>query len=120
MITIACSRNQIPRPTWTLETEDTYLTVAVTNNRPAICELKNNRNGWNWIKGSSEMPFPEKVQIESTSYKPDWKYKDAIVETTDGTKLTLRFFSTTPKLELESVWLAKPGVVRLKISICQE
>jgi hypothetical protein len=110
IITIGCTRNQIPKPNWTLKTEDTYLTIAVTNNHPAIYELKNPRNGWNWMKGFSEMPFPEKVQIGGTSYKPDWKYKDAIVETNDGTKLTLHFISTTPNLELESIWLAKSGV----------
>ena len=110
IVLTSCTQNQIPKPNWKLNTEDTYLTIAVTDDRPCICELKNFKNGWNWIKIHSKMPFPEKVQVGNISYKPDWKYKDAIVEKSNGTKLTLRFFSTTPNLELESVWLAKPGV----------
>lgn len=102
--------DQAPTPNWQIETEDTRVTIAVTNHRPVICELKNTKNGWNWMKSFSAMPFPEKVQMGDTVYQPDWKYKEACMENKDSTKLTLRFFSTTPVLELESVWLAYPGV----------
>jgi hypothetical protein len=110
VIQITCTWNRIPTPNWQLNTEDTQMTIAVTNNRPAIYELKNTKIGWNWMKGFSEMPFPEKVQIRSGIYQPDWKFKDAIVEKSNGTKLKLRFYSTKPELELESVWEARPGV----------
>jgi hypothetical protein len=106
----AFAQNKIPKPRWSLENEDTYITIAIINNRPAICELKNTKNGWNWIKEFSEMPLPEIVLSGDKSYQPDWKYKEAIMEKGNGTKLTLRFFSTIPNLELESVWEAKPGV----------
>ncbi len=109
-VSCAASQDHTPTACWQLKTDDTHLTVAVIDNRPIIYELKNSRNGWNWIENFSEMPLPEKVQVGSASYKPDWKYKDTTVEKSDGIKLTLRFLSTTPILELESVWLAKPGV----------
>lgn len=75
-----------------MKTEDTYVTVAVANNRAAIYGLKNSKNGWNWMKGFLGMPFPEKVQVGNTAYKFNWKYKDAIVEKSNGTKLKLLFF----------------------------
>jgi len=103
-------QNQIPNPNWRLKTEDTQVTIAVVSNRPVICELKNPGNKWNWIKKYSPMPFPEHVLIGGVTHRPDWKYKDAIVEKSMGTKLTLRFLSTMPNLILESVWEAKPGI----------
>ncbi len=107
---MAFSQNDIPKQDWQLKTEDTFIRIGIANNRPAIYELKNSKNGWNWIREKSEMPFPEKVRIGISTYQPNWKYKDATQEKSNGTKLTLRFFSTAPNLELESVWIALPGV----------
>lgn len=86
-IQLACTQNRIPKPNWRLKTDDTYMTIAVNNNRPAIYALKNTKNGWNWMSRFSEMPFPEKVQIGSIVFRPNWKYKDAIIDTSEGTKL---------------------------------
>lgn len=109
IIEVTFAHNQIPKPNWHLETADTHLAIALKNNHLIVYELKNPGNGWNWIKIPSEMPFPEKVQVGTTSYKPDWIFKDAIVGKNKGTKITLTFLSTTPNLVLESVWEAKPG-----------
>jgi hypothetical protein len=117
IIHVAHSKNYIPTPYWQLKTEDTHVTIAVMNNRPVIFELKNRKNGWNWIKGFSEMPFPDKIQIGNTSIQLNWKYKDAIIEESDGTKLKLCFSSEVPNLELESVWEAKPGVGPVENSV---
>ena len=110
-------RAQVPAPKWQLRTEDTELTISVSNNRPAIFELKNSRNGWNWIKGVSEMPLPEKVRAGNNTYVPNWKYKEAILNNSNGTTLTLRFSSTTPDLLLESVWEARPGAGPVENSV---
>ncbi len=109
--------HRLPTPNWTLKTEDTQITIGITNNHPAVYEIRNIRNGWNWIKEPSEMPFPEYVKIGSTTYRPDWKYQDAKVEEFNGTKLMLHFLSTTPNLLLESVWEARPGVGPVENSV---
>jgi hypothetical protein len=114
---MALAQNQIPKPQWDLKTKDTYVTIAIIKNRPAICELKNVNNGWNWMKKFSLMPFPEEVRSGNKSCQPDWKYRDAVIEKTNGTKVTLRFYSTTPQLELESVWEAKEGVGPVENSV---
>jgi hypothetical protein len=117
IVQAAYSKYQYPKPNWQLKTEDTHITIAVTNNRPVICELKNRKNGWNWIKGVSEMPFPENVLVGGTSYQLNWKYQDAVVEKSNGTKITLRFKNTQPDLDLESVWEANPGVGPVENSV---
>ncbi len=117
IINIACAKNPIPKPNWQLKTEDTFIAVAIHNNRPAIYELRNRINGWNWMKNFSEMPFPEKVLMGSTAHQLNWKYKDASIEKSNGTKLTLRFTTTTPDLALESVWEARPGVGPVENSV---
>ena len=115
-VQVACHQ-RAPVQSWELKTEDTYLKLAVINNRLFINELRNTENNWNWIKNYSEMPFPESVKIGNTTYKPDWKYKDAALDNLNCTKLTLHFFNNKPKLELESVWLAKPGVGPIENSV---
>src|SRR5580700_10453674 len=101
----------IPSPSWRLNTDDTYLTVAIVNNRPAIYGLTNPMQGWNWIPGHAEFPLLASVIIgeNQTPKIPDWTYRDAVVDESDGRKLTLRFTSTTPKLELNSIWRARKG-----------
>jgi len=116
-IQTVCARHRLPTPNWILKTEDTQLTIGVTNNHPVVYELRNTRNGWNWIKEPSEMPFPEKVKIGTSTHHPDWKYQDAKVEESNGIKLILHFLSTTPKLMLESVWEARPGVGPVENSV---
>jgi hypothetical protein len=113
-LTVTCpislfAADNIPKTNWQLKTEDTYMTIAVVNNRPVVCELKNTRTGWNWINDFSEMPLPQRVKIGNAAFQLDWKYKDGTIEEKNGTSLTLRFFSTNPNLELTSVWQAKPG-----------
>ncbi len=101
----------IPDPSWRLNTDDTYLTVAIVNNRPAIYGLTNPGQGWNWIPGHAEFPLLASVIVgeNRTPKIPDWSYRDAVVDQSDGTKLTLRFTSTIPKLELNSIWRARKG-----------
>jgi len=108
---------RLPTPNWTLKTEDTQITIGVTNNHPAVYELRNSVNGWNWIRESSEMPFPVKVKIGNACCHPDWKYKVAKVEKSGGTRLTLYFESEIPKLRLESVWEARTGVGPVENSV---
>jgi len=100
-----------PSPSWRLKTDDTCLTVAIVNNRPAICGLTNPAQGWNWIPGHADLPLLERVIVGENQIPkiPDWTYRDAVVDESDGRKLTLRFTSTTPKLELNSIWRARNG-----------
>jgi hypothetical protein len=99
-----------PSPNWVLATDDTSLTLGVINNRPAIYQLANPAQGWNWTPTHTEFPLLEHVTVgQGPVQAPDWKFADAAVDETNGRKVTLRFISTTPKLELKSVWWARKG-----------
>jgi hypothetical protein len=100
-----------PSPNWQLATDDTSLTLAVVNNRPAIYRLANPAQGWNWTPVHTEFPLLGHVSVgqANTQLVPDWKFQDAAEDDSNGKKITLRFTSTTPKLELKSVWWARKG-----------
>ena len=44
--------------TWTLSTDDTELTLAVTDNTISIVSLRNPVQKWNWIPAPSRVPMP--------------------------------------------------------------
>ena len=95
---------------WTLATDDTVLTIGLDDQgRPAIVELKNQVQKTNWVASPSRLPLTDRVEVGGKSVSPNWTFQDAAIDKSEGTKLTLRFMSTTPKLELKSEWWAKPG-----------
>jgi hypothetical protein len=103
---------------WTLSTEDTCLEISVSNNRIYIGSLKNPAQDWNWVPTASEVPLPGKNSIRTVGadiktgnidQTPNWTYAGAREDKSDGYLVALRFTSTTPALELKSVWSARPG-----------
>ena len=98
------------RMTRFLSTDDTGLTLAVKDNQITLRSLENPMTGWDWINGTQGngaaiVPF---VGVASAA-APDWTFQGATKEAGNGTKLTLRFTSTTPRLEMRSLWWARPG-----------
>ena len=95
---------------WTLATSDTVLTVGPDEQgKLAILELKNRAQRLNWIDKPCPIHLLERVEFGGQSIAPDWVFKGAVIDKSDGTKLTLLFESATPKLELRSEWRARPG-----------
>jgi hypothetical protein len=112
-----------PSPNWQLATDNTSLTLAVINDRPAIYQLANPAQGWNWTPTHTEFPLLAHAAVGSGPVQaPDWKFQDAAVDDSNGRKVTLRFTSTTPKLELKSVWWARkgPGPVEESMTIANQ
>jgi hypothetical protein len=112
----AGSQTSSDSPKWHFETDDTHLALAVIDNRQVIIELRNPANGWNWTPKPSEVPLLHRVLLATTdAYNVDWNrypkwvYQDAVVDTSDGYMVTLRFVSSAPKLELKSFWRARKG-----------
>jgi hypothetical protein len=100
---------------WTLATDDTRLTVGVTaDHKLCLFELASLATGWNWTAAPSAIPLLEQVDMAAVQYRPDWVYQDGTVDPGEGTKVTLRFTSQQPPLELKSVWHARsgPGPIR--------
>ena len=100
---------------WTLATDDTQLTVGVsTDHKLCVFELSSRETGWNWTARPSALPLLERADMAGVQYEPDWAFQQGTVDHSDGTKVTIRFTSRQPALELTSVWHARsgPGPIR--------
>jgi|GEM_PF-925530 len=104
-----------PAPTrqhWSLQTDDTAMTVAVVDNRPAIWEWKSPRAGWNWLAAPAVIPLPTRVNVSKTRDHTavTWAFQEATVDTAKGKKLTLRFAcNEEPKVQMKFIWWAAEG-----------
>lgn len=100
---------ELPGPrleSWTLATDDTRLVVGTTRqNQLCLYELGNPADGWNWVGEPSVFSLP--VPVPGT--EDGWTFKDAAVSHTNGQQVVIRFVRETPAMELQSVWLARPG-----------
>jgi hypothetical protein len=90
---------------WELKTDDTEIVLLVANNILYLAALQAPAGHGNWIGNALAVPFPGKISGQHL----DWKFQDATVDSTQGTKVTLRFTCASPNLELLSVWWAHPG-----------
>ncbi len=95
--------------TWTLTTDDTELTLAVTDHTMSIVSLRNPMQKWNWTAAPSRVPMPA-IQTGKAGQATTWEYRDATEDNNKtGHQVTLRFTCADPVLELKSVWRALPG-----------
>ena len=106
--------------THTLVTEDTSLTLCVAGNQMYIISLKNPQQGWDWAQEDSSAPVPLPSKVSGQAVK--WEYAGHSLDTTNGNRLVLSFTSASPKMDLRSVWRARPGVgpVEHQISVINE
>jgi alpha-galactosidase len=92
---------------WTVETEDTRLTVGATHEgQLVVYELSNPSAGWNWTAEPSVVDLP---RVAGTAEGLRWQFQEAVQDNRQGQKIILRFACPEPALELESVWWARPG-----------
>ena len=106
-----------PRPaagalakSWTLATDDTRLTLGVTAaGEMVVGELSSPATGWNWITNPVAIGLLSQVEIAGRLKTLRWRFVDAAVDEGDGRKLTLKFASDDPALEVVSQWHAMKG-----------
>ena len=106
-----------PRPasgkldkSWTLATDDTRLTLGVTAaGELVVGELACPATGWNWITHPVAIGLWPGVEVAGRQKTPRWRFVDAVLDQSDGRKLTLRFASADPALEVASAWHARKG-----------
>jgi len=109
---------------WTIATDDTKLVLGATREgQLCLYELSNPRAAWNWTAEPSVFPLLRSAAV--TGGRPEdlkWKFKDSVLDKSDGQRLTVRFTCEKPALELKSVWWARPGrgPVRHAVSITNQ
>ncbi len=95
---------------WTLATDDTKLTVGVGKDQQLyVYELCSPAAGWNWTSSPSPLPLVSRADVGGTRHALKWTYREGKVDTADGVKVTIRFTSRNPALELTSLWHARRG-----------
>ena len=95
---------------WTIATDDTKLTVGATRDgQLCLYELNNPLDDWNWTKEPSVFNLLRQSAGGKEVQNIRWQFKDGKVDQGDGQRVTLRFVSENPSLELQSVWSAQPG-----------
>ena len=99
-----------PIESWTLSNDHTSITLAVTSdNKLVMNQLMDPTDGWNWTGNSTYLPMLTKAKVGSTTYNLKWVYNTATTDTSSGTKLTIKFTSQTPNIELWDEWWVRPG-----------
>jgi len=99
-----------PAASWTLKTDDTKLTLGIGKDQQLyLYELSSPGANWNWTSTPSPFPLMSRADVDGKRHEVKWTYQDAAVDSSDGMKVTIRFVSGTPAMELKSVWHARPG-----------
>lgn len=101
--------DQAHASSWTLSTADTTLSLAVSGHALIIRYLGPAGGHWNWAEATVSFPLLPELKLSGQTVAAQWRFKEARVDTCEGTKLTLRFISAATDLILDSEWWARPG-----------
>jgi hypothetical protein len=103
---------------WRLSTDDTTIVVAVQEGVPVVTWLgsanhsaENNdpmNKGLNWLLVPSPEILLSAVTQQGSSLATTWRYDSGALDPQTG-QLVLRFSNAAPRLELKSIWQARPG-----------
>ncbi|HEX4426256.1 MAG TPA: alpha-galactosidase [Terriglobales bacterium] len=93
---------------WRLSTDDTTIVVEVQQGIPVLTWLGAKSGGTNWLLGTSPETLLPEISQHGSSTKTSWTFDGGAFDSQSG-QLILRFSNSTPALELQSVWRARPG-----------
>jgi hypothetical protein len=93
---------------WRMATGDTAVTVTVEQGRPVLRYLGVPGERHNWLPSGAPENLPASMARAGSSVPLSWMFLGGTLDKTTG-ELTLRFRNADPRLELRSVWRARPG-----------
>ncbi len=93
---------------WQLSTDDTTMVVAVQQGLPLVTQLGSTKNNSNWLLAPVPELLPSSVIQQGVPLATKWQYEGGILAPKSG-QLVLRFSTSAPALELQSIWQARPG-----------
>jgi hypothetical protein len=94
--------------TWRLATDDTAMVVAIQQDQPVITQLASAKSNANWLLASVPEILPSSITQQGSVIPAKWHYDGGAMDPKSG-ELVLRFSTSAPALELESIWRARPG-----------
>ncbi len=92
---------------WTLATSDTQLSVGTDNRQPLLSRLADSSNDAGWIAEPVPAPLVARVWDDGKEIATQWHFTGAARDDAAHT-VTLQFANDEPKLELRSIWRARP------------
>jgi len=96
------------QPSWTLATDDTLISITVSNRRPTIMRLQSPGSKHDWVTAGFSVPLMNKVWVGEQEVATGWTFTKATLDRSAGV-LRLRFTNSAPGLSLKSLWRARPG-----------
>jgi hypothetical protein len=94
--------------TWRLESGDTRIEVGVANNRPLVSMLEDVETRHSWAGGGLAETLMPSVGANGVETPTSWVFRRGSQNKRAGT-VTLVFDNANPRLELRSIWRARPG-----------
>ena len=96
------------RDAWTIATDDTRMTLGVEHSQPMVTVLESTQAPHNWAGGGMCEPLMDTCWIGGKETPITWRFHKGRQDRRDG-RVTLVFTSEAPKMELRSIWRARPG-----------
>jgi alpha-galactosidase len=94
--------------TWQLATDDTRIALGVVGDQPVITRLECPSDGHNWAAAPMAVPLMAHAWVGGVEHPTAWRFREGVQDRRAGT-VCLVFASDDPKLELRSIWRARPG-----------
>jgi alpha-galactosidase len=108
LMMVAATSCEAAEGLWRLTTADTQLTVRASATRPVVTELKCTASTNNWAREEIAVPLMPRIWVGERECATEWTYKQGAYDEKSGI-LTLAFENKEPRLELLSIWRARPG-----------
>jgi hypothetical protein len=93
---------------WRLSTDDTLVVVGVRDGMPVVTQVSSTKRDSNWLLSPVPEVLLSSVTQQGTSSPTKWQYEGGAFDSSSG-QLVLRFSNSSPALELQSIWRARPG-----------
>ncbi len=93
---------------WKLATEDTEVVFSIQDGWPVLKTLASRATGYNWLASPIRERLMSAVELNGVVTSLSWRFEGAERDA-QGNQLTFRYTQANPRLELRSIWRARPG-----------
>ena len=93
---------------WSLNTDDTTVVVAIQDSTPAIVKVSSKKDAQNWLLAPFPETLPSSITQQGNTKEAKWQYAGGDFDAKSG-QLVLRFSDQALALDLQSIWQARPG-----------